>query len=302
MLQQITQKEKKNEKIKIAYESKIYIPKYNTFEKSENFDYHVEAGDEKFERANKIVNIMRSRGLNTEFCLHYEEVEKFFNENPEYNQIGLYNYSNLQNWNDDEISDILTQLCGEEENLLLVYDNLFKEIEYQINLKKGFKEKAIEEDEDISNFQNEYLIYLKSIEHFLSSTNEKRFMYILKPCRIHQISFEWIGYLSEIYFIPWKNYESFEEFSQTKYPWEVISKGHNEEKRVINRKLWNNKRELKKKGIKLMKNDNELVKMEIEELELILGKKQNFYELEKTKYSLNTNEREEKKRKKKSNF
>ena len=292
------QNEKKIKKKKIEYKSKIYIPKYNIFEKSENFDYHVEKGDENFEKANKIVNIMRSRGLNSEFCLNFDQIENFFKNNPNFNSIALYNYANIENWNDDEISDISAQLCGEEENLLLVYENLFKEIDYQLNLKKENDIDLIEEIEDISIFQNEYLIFLKSIEYFLSENEKNLNEYfptcILKPSKINPITYEWIGYLSEIYFIPWKFYNSFEDFEKMKFPLQILSEGYTEEERIKNQNLWKNKIDLRKKGLILMSKNEELIKMNIEELEIFNGKKQNFYELERIKYSLNRNEREEK--------
>jgi hypothetical protein len=282
-----------SKKQKTEYKSSFYIPKYNTFEKCQNFDLHVEKEDEAFERANKIVNILRSQGLNTEFCLNFDQVVEFFKENNKFNHISLYNYSNIQQWNEEEVTDILRQLTGEEENLLLVYENLFKEIEIHLNKNEP---KPIQDEtmEDISSFQEKYLIYLRSLEYFVSKSRTFKVGFpknILNPCTIIPISYEWIGYLSEIYFIPW-NVDL--PIDNIKFPWKVLREGWNEIELQEHSKLWNDKIELRKKGLKLMKKNEELIRIEIQELESIFGKKQNFYELERSTYLLNKNERKEK--------
>jgi hypothetical protein len=282
-----------SKKKKSEYKSSFYIPKYNTFEKCQNFDLHVEKEDESFERANKIVNILRSQGLNTEFCLDFDHIVEFFQENNKFNHISLYNYSNIKQWKEEEVTDILRQLTGEEENLLLVYENLFKEIEIHLN-EKHPKPIEFAPTEDISLFQEKYLIFLRSLEYFVSKrkTHKNGFpKTILNPCTIIPVSYEWIGYLSEIYFIPWNVDQQIEKI---KFPWKVLREGWNERELQEHSALWNNKIELRKKGLKLMKKNEELIRIEISELESIFGKKQNFYELERSTYSLNKNERKEK--------
>lgn len=94
-----------------------YIPKYNLYQQSENYDLHVEPGDEKFDRANHIVNILRCKGMASQFGLTLNDLKNYFTEKCDHPAI--FNYANTDLWNEEELSDLLRQLCGETEQILL---------------------------------------------------------------------------------------------------------------------------------------------------------------------------------------
>lgn len=100
-------------------ESRQYIPKYNLYEQSENFDLHVERGDEKFDHANRVVNILRSKGMASQFGLTLDDLKKYFQGEKRVDHPAIYNYANTEMWNEEELSDLLRQLCGEKEQILL---------------------------------------------------------------------------------------------------------------------------------------------------------------------------------------
>lgn len=94
-----------------------YIPKYNLYEQSENYDLHVERGDERFDRANNLVNILRSKGMASQFGLTLDDLKKYFTEKCD--DPAIFNYANTDLWNEEELSDLLRQMCGETEQILL---------------------------------------------------------------------------------------------------------------------------------------------------------------------------------------
>lgn len=277
--------EKKVKNTKVKYNSNVYIPKYNTFEKEENFDLHAELGDEKYDMAKLPNNILRSRGLKKQFKLRLEDFKEYFEHHPDIShQKHLFNYSHLDLWNEEQLDDIERQLEGEKEEILLTMDSLYKEIEYLKSFDE-LKSSIIVEDE--SEFWSGYLIYIRALDYVKREKKDEIKLVTNPPTT--PLSFEMIGFFSETYFIPWKKYKDFIEFEKVKFPWEILS--------LENLKDMNGiyTRENRMKGLELMEKSDEITRMKIEDIEREIGRKHQFYELEIDRFAERSIEEKEKK-------
>jgi hypothetical protein len=124
----------KHVKSDIEPQNRPYIPKYNTFKPKKNEDLHIEKQDEKFESANEVVPILRSRGLATEFHLRLkDDVQPFVTDErhkwesttklSHANDLILENYVNMDKWSEDQVRDMARQMYGENEKITLSSKN-----------------------------------------------------------------------------------------------------------------------------------------------------------------------------------
>lgn len=221
-----------------------FLPKYNTFVREDNADRHLEPYDEQFDEMH-LTNQLRSRGLAAQFHLQMSDLRDLLSGTSSdvlrvlwrflwsdddvstqaaaqaetldrlRNELALYNYVHMDRWKYEQLLDMLNQLWGGKEQIVLTREACIREIEYQLH-RRGQKtiypdiqergesesERAVPDDE----FKLRYFALLRAIDMAICCPDSIRpNVYRLHTSHMrHPLSFEWIGHLCQHYLLPWE--------------------------------------------------------------------------------------------------
>lgn len=282
LLNEIIEKIYKN----IPYESKVYIPKCNTFTQSENLNKHAEEGDEAFEPANKPVNIIRSRAMAKQLHLTPEDARDVVNDSYFRDDIALFNYKHLDQFSDVERDDIERELVGEKEEILLTKETFHSELQ---NMNDWQKMHPPRDDVGILKFKQEWVRYLLALHLYKVRGGRSKEIpkQILMPPTV-EISEEYAGFFGDFMWIPWKTYAP---GSRPIIPW-IAQKSEFIPPSDLD--IYNPTLGYLQKGCELIEKMDRIVVQEMKTLEGQIGSVSKFYENEKITYSVRTSQKEKK--------